>query len=640
MKKFAKKLTLAIVLVLACVLSLAMVVACTDNGGQEHEHDYSVWNHDAQSHWRVCAEDKDIEEGSASKHIDEDENGVCDVCGYDGMHVHSYDAYDHDENSHWAVCSCGARENVEGDEHVDEDENGVCDVCEYDGMHVHNYVWSYDEDNHWHYCLGCQDVEDGSESAHVDEDMDFVCDECEYHLEYFIVKIKDDKGNVFKGIELQIGESEVATDANGIAKFKMLPPDGMDIWVSNLPDSAILDESKSYVTATDKYIYEIVLSSEITTTFTVQDYADSEPMSGVTLKLLDGTAVIASGVTDSDGVVTITYPVGASGEKYYFAIDDLKEDQYLSKSAGVSKRTSGYPITVNVYTYKYETYAITVACDDGVEYEVKGLTVELWKTVSYGRTECVASAEITEESGVVSIRAIKADSYLYTVKISGLADGYKVSDGSVGFDWWEGSNVTSATLTIEKTAEEGGSQGGEQGGEQESTDTWYTSFGNEIVIAEDNITFDGEDVIELSSSESDDGKVEYTFYVGMQSYLLYQSGEDWYLDDNWNPVEKLLKVKPVLLDYIPEAFKGTWNGSYEDGGDVFEYEYIINAEGVTLDEFTNTFENGCLIVMSETKIYLDGGTYLYYNANGTITLDVYGDGSFEVTLTKATSKAE
>lgn len=633
MKKFAKKLTLAIVLVLACVLSIATIVACIENGKQEHEHDYSAWNHDEQSHWRICPEDKDIKEGSVAKHIDEDGNGVCDVCGYDGMHVHSYDAYGHDEDNHWTVCSCGDKEN-EGDAHVDKDGDGVCDVCEYDGMHVHDYVWSYDEDNHWHYCLGCQDVEDGSESAHVDEDMDFVCDVCEYHLEYFIVKIKDDKGNVFKGIEVQIGESEVATDANGIAKFKMLPPDGQDIWVSNLPDSAILDESKSYVTASDKYIYEIVLSSEITNTFTVVDYKESEPMVGVTLKLLDGTKVVGSGVTDNDGVVTIKYPVGVSGEKYYFAIDGLKEEQYLSKSAGVSKRTSGHPITINVYTHEYETYEITVKCDDGVEYEVKGLTVELWKQSSYGRAECVASEEIKDESGVVSIKADKISSN-YTVKVSGLADGYKVADGKVGYDMLANNTILSATLTIKKKGEQGGSQGGEQ----ESTGTWYTIFGNEIVIAEDNITFDGEDVIDLSSSESEDG-VEYTFYVGMQSYLLYQSGGDWYLNDNWNPVEKLLKVKPELLDYIPEAFKGTWNGSYEDDGDVFEYEYIINADGVTLDEFTNSFENGCLVVMSETKIYLDGGTYLYYNEDGTITLDVYGNGSFEVTLTKVASQEE
>lgn len=78
-----KKTTLiivALVVVLCCAFSMA---ACNEG---EHTHEYdSAWTNDSTYHWHECKGEGECgaKQKDKAAHIDEDENGKCDVCDYD-----------------------------------------------------------------------------------------------------------------------------------------------------------------------------------------------------------------------------------------------------------------------------------------------------------------------------------------------------------------------------------------------------------------------------------------------------------------------------------------------------------------------------------------------------------------------------
>lgn len=883
MKKLTKKLTLVLVSVLVVMLCVGIMFACEpQNQDPDHTHSYSEdWKSDKDNHWKECScGDK----SEVAAHASNDGDEICDICGYN-MHVHSYsNDWSKDATNHWHECSCGAKSDeaahidaIDADGNDGKDE--ICDICGYD-MHEHKCVWLNDSTGHWQKCIGCN--EEFTKSNHVDEKdadgnagQDEICDICGYNMHVhdyasawskdatshwhecacgaksdeaahidakdadgndghdgkcdacgwdgsFTVTVKDSKGNGIKDVELEINEVVVKTDENGIATFNMFVPDDELIYFNEYPSNYY--KNGTYSTELGTNSYEITLISEITNTFAVVDYSSGEPISNVTLKLMDGETVVASGTTDSEGKVTLTYAPGHDG-KYKYAIDDLASDKYLSNGAGVTMGyTSENPIPINVLTYA--KYTITVKCDEGVEHSVEGLTVTVG---SYTGT--------TNASGIAEVLA-PASSSLYTVSVSGLEECYEAEDGKVGYDWWEMTTTYETTLTI-KAKSEGGDEGGgsgtdtPSGGDEGETfafpteliGTWYTSYGEEVVITKDSasidgcscsnysistsngktnyiftcryssygiykdgddwyfgdayngnvyaakklsdkapaipddykgtwtgtddngqtitvvigdtsidlngrevslaysdfiiqqdddgnysiidaneywsliindgkleyeyttyddengyvsgsatltkqasgestdtpvesdifpeglqgkwytslgkvleigansITFDGNKVSNIAANDND-GTTVYSFSAGMgSSYSLYQIGADWYLDDNWNPAEKLSQTKPVFLDAIPEAFYGTWTGVLEDEYGDMEYSYSISADGISDGYYTSTIEKGDIIVMSETKIYMSGGSYLILNSDK-ISLDVYGDGSCVVNLSK------
>lgn len=66
-----KLLTVVVLLVLTVAL-----VACS------HTHSFDKYASDGDYHWLVCSQDGEIQEGSRAKHVDDNSDGVCDVCGY------------------------------------------------------------------------------------------------------------------------------------------------------------------------------------------------------------------------------------------------------------------------------------------------------------------------------------------------------------------------------------------------------------------------------------------------------------------------------------------------------------------------------------------------------------------------------
>ncbi|MBE7088386.1 MAG: hypothetical protein E7370_02525 [Clostridiales bacterium] len=154
----------------------------------EHFHKYAnVLSYDEDNHWYAATCGHDLKKDETA-HVDANQDGECDVCDYDEMHVHSFSKdWASDANNHWhpndCEDECGEELKQEEGSHSDLDENGVCDVCDYDGMHRHTFEeeWTADEDHHWH-AADCGHDRISGKALHEDKDKDGKCDECEYEI--------------------------------------------------------------------------------------------------------------------------------------------------------------------------------------------------------------------------------------------------------------------------------------------------------------------------------------------------------------------------------------------------------------------------------------------------------------------------
>lgn len=121
-------------------------------GTTEHTHTFAEeWSSDAENHWHASTCDHKDEKSDVAAHVDEDGDGMCDVCKYSNCE-HTYDEskWSSDADSHWHASTCG--HNVKKDEsaHKDENKDGICDVCEYViCAHTYANAWSSNELSHW-----------------------------------------------------------------------------------------------------------------------------------------------------------------------------------------------------------------------------------------------------------------------------------------------------------------------------------------------------------------------------------------------------------------------------------------------------------------------------------------------------------
>lgn len=75
MKKFRNYIAVLLVMLLA----VAVLVAC---GSWVHQHEYTKWGSNSSSHWKYCELDEAVDPATIDKHIDANNDGICDVCGY------------------------------------------------------------------------------------------------------------------------------------------------------------------------------------------------------------------------------------------------------------------------------------------------------------------------------------------------------------------------------------------------------------------------------------------------------------------------------------------------------------------------------------------------------------------------------
>lgn len=129
-----KKTFVSLVLSGACALSLT-AAACdsntSDGGDTTHTHTYeSTWTYNSTQHWHAatCGDDAKDAQGD---HVDANNDGVCDTCGFNYAHTHVYsDEWTADANNHWHASLCGHEVTSDSAAHT-ADIMGVCTVCGY-----------------------------------------------------------------------------------------------------------------------------------------------------------------------------------------------------------------------------------------------------------------------------------------------------------------------------------------------------------------------------------------------------------------------------------------------------------------------------------------------------------------------------
>ena len=170
----------------ATCVERAVCKACKAVYGELGAHVFSdEWTSDRYQHWHVCTVCR-AKETERLNHFDQDDDHLCDTCGYQ-ITDHTFGTdWSMDETSHWHACSmCGAKSDEAV--HTDANKDHVCDYCEKtisnhedtDKDHVCDYcektISNHEDANKDHVCDYCEKTI----SNHVDANKDHICDFCE-----------------------------------------------------------------------------------------------------------------------------------------------------------------------------------------------------------------------------------------------------------------------------------------------------------------------------------------------------------------------------------------------------------------------------------------------------------------------------
>ncbi len=157
---------------------------CSYDYGHTHTYDTEHWVKTDDGHWHAPTCGHTIPGSDLTAHIDENNDGICDGCGYDYDHTHTWsETYSHNDDDHWREVTCGHNIPV-ADKNGHEDGNGDtrCDVCGYQPEHFHEYdktQWISDATGHWHAATCGHDVRT-DEAGHNGYEEDGICDTCKY----------------------------------------------------------------------------------------------------------------------------------------------------------------------------------------------------------------------------------------------------------------------------------------------------------------------------------------------------------------------------------------------------------------------------------------------------------------------------
>ncbi len=213
-------------LILCCFMVLAVMTACAE---EKHEHTFDTQlEYDSEYHWypATCEHTDVVKDKEA--HIDENNDGLCDVCACETGHEHTFEsAWTHDANKHWHKATCGHNNKKDEGTHEDKNNDGVCDVCSYDYGHTHTYAeaWTATEGGHWH-APTCGHATPGKDlTAHADTDNDGACDACGFddghkhsYAETWSTDANDHWKEVTCGHNVPAAERDKHADADGDGK--------------------------------------------------------------------------------------------------------------------------------------------------------------------------------------------------------------------------------------------------------------------------------------------------------------------------------------------------------------------------------------------------------------------------------------
>lgn len=126
-----KIITLVAVIMAVCMMFAACAQEQTPAPEHNHTFDSTKWASDATMHWHAANCEHTTEKTDIQGHIDENIDGVCDVCAYAASHTHTYEEkWNYDATNHWHASTCFHNVTSESAAHT-ADEMGFCSVCGY-----------------------------------------------------------------------------------------------------------------------------------------------------------------------------------------------------------------------------------------------------------------------------------------------------------------------------------------------------------------------------------------------------------------------------------------------------------------------------------------------------------------------------
>lgn len=123
---------LSLVAIVALLSTSCDLIPIGPDTGDDCEHTYSEkWSTSATEHWHAATCEHAELKSDAAPHVDDDEDGKCDVCEYEIGHEHTYaEVWSSDETHHWKVATCShSDQKGELAKHTDANFDNTCDVC-------------------------------------------------------------------------------------------------------------------------------------------------------------------------------------------------------------------------------------------------------------------------------------------------------------------------------------------------------------------------------------------------------------------------------------------------------------------------------------------------------------------------------
>ena len=385
-----KKKSLMLLFCIPFAFALGGFAACED----DCDHDFAdTLSSDSQYHWYAATCEHTDVKGDQEPHKDADNDGVCDVCGYDGSHTHEYETeWTISQTHHWYAATCTHSVTKDKAEHVDEDNDGRCDVCLFDKGHVCEYATEYatSETQHWlaTTCGHAYEKED-----HVDADGNNMCDVCGYDL-------YTDLSNVISTVTSSTAKAKVAS---GSSTYEYLD------WTYNLQSKVI----SSYEYGSDNYT-KIVNGAYGTT----KHYTMLSETKGFVMNVDDSGNVTRDAYPNLDEVNGIGYSLSVLGQNAYGAEELISAlyDAVSGENGSVFEYSDGCKNGTYWMSFLYfgsynQKYVVEFKTSDDAISEV---TI---KIVEYGSNELV----VNQKDGVVSSyyftdRATGYCFYRYTIK--------------------------------------------------------------------------------------------------------------------------------------------------------------------------------------------------------------------------------
>ena len=343
--------------------------------GDAHIHTFTdAWTTDENNHWHAASCECESAKASEGAHVDADENGECDICGYGDAHIHTFtDVWASNETQHWHAASCEGHTDVKVavGNHADANGDGYCDVCKYvmnevsaDHVHTFSDVWTADATGHWH-AATCEHVDlKAVVSAHKDENVDSICDVCAYEITYEVTVNTSD--NVTLSGETNgvytVNNGETATFTASVAsEYKLIA-----FGAAQVGDAVVADGVATYTFSVEN----VKANAEVAIVSTRTEYAKTLA-SGTNAMAFDG---------DSKWTVDVTVNLESADGCIILASVDEYDWSYTTDLTAVEGEDGKYCFSVYFYgsadtveSANASWIVLSVAADDDVVvYETEG----------------------------------------------------------------------------------------------------------------------------------------------------------------------------------------------------------------------------------------------------------------------------